>query len=334
MAKKQYTPEEYKAKLDKKAEKNKRFSAAFLKVFAFCLAIAMVYCATSIAFTRTGLYSLGTSNTVATGSQNTDGGESVDEPSMDWGEDNTQTPSTDGNNNDSSNDANNTVNDNSGNTNNDAGSENAGGEATTPTADVTTSKTMQFDLFVKAFTGVKTNAKSATIVKKNNYNYDSHVNAGGVSIIEEAAKGLMGSLLAEEEVNETYTGADIAAEFPPSGATCGLTKEDVKNISCKEEGDYYIITVTVKGSKNPTAGKSVGAVASILTKESIQEPIKNVPVINSLEPNCDYKDTTAEAKIEKSTGNLVEYYFDLPMYLYLGEFSVGLGFEQWWTIAY
>ena len=72
----------------------------------------------------------------------------------------------------------------------------------------------------------------------------------------------------------------------------------------------------------------------MLTKESIQDPIKDVPIINSLEPNCDYHATTAEAKIEKSTGNLVEYYFDLPMYLFMGDYSVGLGFEEWWTVAY
>ncbi len=325
MAKKQYTPEEYKAKLEKKAEKNKRFSSTFLKVLAFCLAIAMVYCASSIAFTRTGMYALGTAGSVATGGEVSDGGESVDgNDSMDWGDTDTQAPSTDSNNTDS----NNTVNDNSSNTNNDT-SNNAGEEK--PSATVMTSKTMQFDLFVKAFTGVKTNAASATIVKKNAYNYNNHVEAGMLSALGET---LMGSLLVEEEVNETYTGADIAGKFPPAGATCGLTKEDVKNITCKEEGDYYIITVTVKGSVNPVAGKSVGSVASIITKESIQEPIKDVPLINSIEPKCDYKDTTVEAKIEKESGNLVEYYFNLPMILFMDSYEIGLGFEEWWTVAY
>ncbi len=325
MAKKQYTPEEYKAKLDKKAEKNKRFSSTFLKVLAFCLAIAMVYCATSIAYVRMGKYSLGTAGSVATGNQNTDGGESVDnDDTMDWGDD-SQTPSTDDNNADS----NNTVNDNSDNSNNDSNN-NAGNEEK-PAATVMTSNTMQFDLFVKAFTGVKTNAASATIVKKNAYNYNNHVVAGMLSSV---AQGLMSSLLKEENVGETYTGADIAANFPPAGATCGLTKEDVKNIACKEEGNYYIITITVKGSVNPTAGQSVGSVASIITKESIQEPISGVPGLNKIEPKCDYKDTTVEAKIEKDSGKLVEYYFNLPMILYMDSYEIGLGFEEWWEIAY
>ena len=304
MAKKQLTPEQYKAKLENKAAKRKKFADLFIKTLAVCVAMVVVYSATSVAFTRIGLATVlkNKTFTVNTQQQSNNSGSSQNNGS------DTQTPA---------------IPDNSE-------TENQGGEAAT----VMTSKTMQFDLFVKAFSGVKTNAKSSTQVKKNAYNYDEHVNAGGNVIIESAGKGLMGSLLKAEETNLTFEGADIAANFPPSGATCGLTKDDIKSIDCKEEGNYYIITVVVKPAKNPKAGEKVGAVASILTKESIQEPIKDVPIINSLEPNCDYQATTAEAKIEKSTGNLVEYYFDLPMYLYMGDYSVGLGFEEWWTVAY
>ena len=304
MAKKQLTPEQYKAKIEKKAEKRKKFANVFLKTIAVCVAIVIVYSATSVAFTRIGLATVlkNKTFTVNTQQQNNNSGSSQNN-----GSDN-QAPAVP----------------------DDSNTDNQGGEAAT----VMTSKTMQFDLFVKAFSGVKTNAKSVTQVKKNAYNYNEHVDAGGNMIIESAGKGLMGSLLKAEETNVTYSGADIAANFPPSGATCGLTKDDIKSIDCKEEGNYYIITVVVKPAKNPKAGEKVGAVASILTKESIQEPIKDVPIINSLEPNCDYQATTAEAKIEKSTGNLVEYYFDLPMLLYMGDYSVGLGFEEWWTVAY
>ena len=304
MAKKQLTPEQYKAKIEKKAEKRKKFATVFLKTIAVCVAIVIVYSATSVAFTRIGLATVlkNKTFTVNTQQQNNNSGSSQNN-----GSDN-QAPAVP----------------------DDSNTDNQGGEAAT----VMTSKTMQFDLFVKAFSGVKTNAKSVTQVKKNAYNYNEHVDAGGNMIIESAGKGLMGSFLKAEETNVTYSGADIAANFPPSGATCGLTKDDIKSIDCKEEGNYYIITVVVKPAKNPKAGEKVGAVASVLTKESIQDTIKDVPIINSLEPNCDYQATTAEAKIEKSTGNLVEYYFDLPMYLYMGDYSVGLGFEEWWTVAY
>lgn len=305
MAKKQHTPEQYKAKLEKKTAKRKMFGNFFLKTLAVCIAIVIVYSATSVAFTRIGLATVVKNKIFTVTSQQQINGNSGSNSN---GGSNTQTPAIP----------------------DDSNTGNQGGEAAT----VMTSKTMQFDLFVKAFTGVKTNAKSVTQLKKNAYNYDEHVDAKGNAIIEAAGKGLMGSLLKPEETNVTYTGADIAANFPPSGATCGLTKDDIKSIDCKEEGNYYIITVVVKPANNPKAGEKVGAVASILTPESIQEPIKDVPIINSLEPNCEYHATTAEAKIEKSTGNLVEYYFDLPMYLFMGDYSVGLGFEEWWKVAY
>lgn len=308
MAKVQLTPEQYKAKLEKKVEKRKRFTKFFLGTIAICVAIAVVYSASIVAYTRIGL-----STMVQKPATNVNAQTPTDtDTNVDWNDSNT--PSTDSNT-----------------PSTDSNTDNQQGDTA---ATVMTSKTMQFDLFVKAFNGVKTNAKSVTQVKKNAYNYDEHVDAGGNMIIESAGKGLMGSLLKAEETNVTYTGADIAGNFPPSGATCGLTKDDIKSIDCKEEGNYYVITVVVKGAVNPTAGEKVGAVASILTKESIQEPIKDVPIINSLEPKCDYKETTAIAKIEKSSGNLVEYYFDLPMYLYMGDYSVGLGFEEWWTVAY
>lgn len=312
MAKKQYTPEQYKEKIEKKVEKRKKFFGLFIKTVAVCSAVAVVYSTTTLAYTKIGLASMAAGSTVvnATVQNNTDNNSNAV-----WNDNtNTSTPV----------DSNDTG---SSNTDNSNGSQ--GAEAT-----VMTSRTMQFDLFVKAFNGVKTNAKSATLTKKNAYNYDNHVDAGGNALVESAGKGLMSSLLKEETPNTTSTGADIAANFPPAGATSGLTKEDIQDISCKEEGNYYVITVVVKGAVNPKAGEKVGAVATILTKESIQDPIKNVPILNSLEPKCDYKATTAIAKIDKNTEQLVEYYFDLPMYLYMGDYSVGLGFQEWWTVAY
>lgn len=314
MAKKIITPEEYKAKLEKKVTKRKRFFEAFLKTLAFALAIALVFSASTIAHTRIEKLSLNktvqTNGGLKNGFEDSgyDNGGSTDSGSAD------NTASTDSGNKDSADSSSNNANANS------ASSEDA----------------KNFDLFVKAFKGVKTNAKSVTYVKKKAYNYNNHVKAN--AIIEAAAAPLLSSLLKEEEVNETYTGADIAAKFPPSGTTCGLTQDDVKKITCKEEGNYYIIEVIVKGSKNPEAGKGVGAVASIITKQQIEDPIKNIPAINSLKPTCDYHDTTARAKIEKSTGNCVEYYCQLPMILTMSNdknaYEIGLGFEDWWTIAY
>lgn len=312
MAKKQLTPEQYKAKLEKKVEKRKKFTNLFIKTVAICVALVVVYCSCVMAYTKIGLASMVQNTSTNVSAQPSDDNDT----NVDWDSNSSSTPSTDSNSTPST----------DSNSSSSSDSQQGSTEAT-----VMTSKTMQFDLFVKAFNGVKTNAASATLVKKNAYNYNNHVKAGMLSSV---AEGLMSSLLKAEDVNETYTGDDIAAKFPPAGATCGLTKDDIKSIECKEDGDYYIITVVVKGAVNPTAGEKVGAVASIITKESIQEPISGVPGLSSIEPKCDYKATTAEAKIEKSTGNLVEYYFDLPMILYMDSYEIGLGFEEWWTVAY
>ncbi len=318
MAKKIITPEEYKAKTEQKKAKRKRFFDAFLKTLALCLAIALVYSATTIAYTRLQVVKPGAS--VNTGNSGVKDG---------FGD-------TDNSTNAGSNDAG--ANSGSTDNNTDAGNSNSADANTGANNDnsANADDTKNFDLFVKSFKGVKTNAKSATLDKKSAFNYNNHIKAS--AIIETVAAPLLSSLLKEEVVGETYTGADIAAQFPPSGVTCNLKQDDVKKITCTEEGNYYIVEVTVKGSKNPKAGESVGAVASIITEQQIADPIKDIPLINGLKPTCDYHDTTVKAKIEKSTGNMVEYYFHLPMILIMADsknsYEIGLGFEQWWTIAY
>ena len=296
MAKKQLTPEEYKAKLEIKEAKKAAFSKTFLSAFAVLLSLVIVFAMVSVAITTTSM--VGGSGAASSAEAPT---EKVEDGShLDWSEDAGE----------------------SGENGEGAGEE-GNGAPTTPIA--------QYRLFMSAFTGVKTNAKSATLVKKNAFNYKNHVKAGALSSLGES---LMGSLLKEESVNATYTGADIAGNFPPAGNTCNLKTDDIADIKCTEEGNYYIITIRVKAETDPEFGYGVGSVASILTKKSIQDPISSVPLINKIEPKCAYDVTEVVAKIEKDTGNLVEYYFNLPMILYMGDFSVGLGFEEWWTVAY
>ena len=344
MAKKQLTLEEYKAKIEKKADKRKRFGNAFIKAFALFIACAIVFSASNIAFTRASLAS-GTATT--NGTPNSEG-TSVDEgEGVDWGDNNTtpggdvQAPSDD--NNTSSGDNQPSNGDQPANTpsgdNQSSGGQSSGGDQPSnnqggnTAASILTSASAQFDYFVKSFTDVKKSAKSVTIVKKNGSNYNGIAEAGMFSGL---LSTLMNSLLKEEEVGEVYTGADIAANFPPSGANSSLDKSAVKKISIKENGDYYEITITVKNETNPTPGKGVGAIASPLTKESIQDPIKDVPGLNKIEPICAYENVSCTAKIEKSTGHMVEYYYNMPLVLSFEgmSYKVGLAFEEWWTVAW
>ncbi len=321
MAKKQLTLEEYKAKAEKKAEKSKNFGKVFLGSIAVLLSLVIVFSAVSLAFTY--MANIGkapvASGSVSSDNSSSNAGEIIDnsgtEETPDW---DAEEPTGDASGDDAaSNDG-----ANGGDNSTNAGESDDKG-LTTPKA--------QYDLFVKAFKGVKTSAKSATLVKKNAYNYKNHVKAGALSALGET---LMGSLLKAEDVNETYTGADIAKNFPPAGQTCNLKTSDIQAINCKEEGSFYVITIKVKAEVNPKFGYGVGSVATILTKESIQEPIANVPLINKIEPKCSYEVTEVTAKIDKATGNMVEYYFNLPMILFMDSYEIGLGFEEWWTVAY
>lgn len=74
MAKKVLTPEEVKAKMEKKSAKRKLFFGTFTKALAFFLAIAMAYSLATIAFTPV----TAPAGTAVQGSQQS-GGESVDE---------------------------------------------------------------------------------------------------------------------------------------------------------------------------------------------------------------------------------------------------------------
>lgn len=315
MAKKTITPEEYKAKLEKKAVKRGKFSDAFLKALALFLACATVYSTTAMANKK-----LAAAQGVSK-SEDTALDIDADIEDIDWGDD-----STDGSaSSDSSTDG--------AETGDSSTSEGATNENPLST------KSAQLNYFIASFTGVKKDATQVVLNKKKGSNYQGIVDAGGSSIIESAGKSLMSSLLKEEVPEEnTFTGDAIMTNFPPAGVTCNLKKDDVKSFDFKEEGDYYVVTVVLLKEVNPKQGYGVGSIASILTKESIQDPIKDVPIINKLEPECAYENVSCTAKIEKSTGKMVEYYVDMPLILSMKSSSttyrVGLEFEEWWTISY
>ncbi|MGN0569228.1 MAG: hypothetical protein ACI4N4_01835 [Candidatus Fimenecus sp.] len=312
MAKKTYTPEEYKAKIEKKKAKHKNFFDTLIKSTALFVGCALVFSATVIAQKRLD-------NTAVAAPVGTTSGEKESEKAMNFGTpDNGSSTDTPANG------------DNAGNNEGSQGSESNSPDA--QSSPVATPKA-QYEYFMKSFTNVKKTAKSATVYKKEGSNYQGIAEAGAFSSV---LSGLMNSLLKSEEPNETYTGDDIMANFPPSGTTCDLKTSNIKSIQCKEEGDYYIITITCVKETNPTAGKGVGAIGSIITRQQIMDPISGIPGLKNLDPTCSYENVNCEAKIEKATGNMVHYYIDLPLILSFEKqgFRVGLEFKEWWNIEY
>ncbi len=172
------------------------------------------------------------------------------------------------------------------------------------------------DLYKKAVNNAKANAKTVTRVKDGALNYNGVAEAGSLS---SAASTLMGMFMVADEAsievkNEPFTNNDI----PPANSNSNLTVAGVEKAECKEEGDYYIVTIVAKNANNPTAGTDgVGSVSSVIEESQITGAIGAVPGLSLSNINIAYENVTAVAKIEKSTGNLVNLKTDAPCYLSL-----------------
>ena len=205
-------------------------------------------------------------------------------------------------------------------------------------------KEEQFKMFVDSFNGVKENASSVTLVTVNVYESEPY---SGPNEFKEDYEAMLQESVGEQVVNQTYTGADIETSFPPVGATCNLTYADVKDFKVTETENYYEISFKVKGETNPTRGKGVGAVATIVTKEELESSMKN-----EIDPNMSdedfrkimkvksrYNDVTVKATIDKATGNMIEYYVDTPYVMEMNmaeilKMNIGIGTAEKWKIAY
>lgn len=307
MAKKQYTPEEYKAKAEKKAEKSKRFFTTFFKVIALCLAIVIVYSATAIAFTRTSLYGVFSSNSVVAGNQNTNN-DYVDNNSGDLGNNNTnndvQAPSTD-NSGDSSD---NTVNNNGGNTNNNS---NNTDNQDKPSADSSKNDKEYLDMYKKAVANARANATSVIRVKDGAINYKGIVEAGPLSSIASTLMGMF--MVADENAIEVKNEPWEKEKLPDASA---LTLNGVQNITREDKGSTYVITVVAKDATNPkTNADGVGSVAGVIEDSQITGAIGSVPLLEIKNINISYEDVTAVATIDKATGNLVALDINAPCIL-------------------
>ena len=210
-------------------------------------------------------------------------------------------------------------------------------------------KEEQLDYFVKSFNNVKVNAKTATLKYNKVYNYNDHIvihpvieglcemvaNPGDPSLKDQLTAEITGEL---NEVNEVYTGDAIDSSFPPANGICNLKMSDISSITFQESDEYYLVSMTVKGKKNPKRNESVGNVATIVTKEDLEAEMSSDDM--EVSADCDYKDAVVKATIEKATGNMVEYSVDYPSIIIMemmglkNAAEVGMGFYEEWYIAY
>lgn len=299
MAKKIVTPEEYKAKQAKKVAKRKRFFDAFLKTLAFCLAIALVYSATTIAYTRIEMLNAGVSTSAGTSSGLKDGFDDVD--SGDSGSTNSGT----------------TDSGNSGSTNNDA-STNSG----TSNGDSATSAADQeiLDMYKKGVNAARTKSSSVIRVKDGALNYKGVAEAGKLS---STLSMLMDMFMVKDKASmEAKNEEWDKTKLPDPSA---LTLNGIQKITREDKGSTYVITVVAKDAKNPKAGADgVGSVAGVIEESQITGAIGSVPGLTLEGISIDYENVTAVATIDKATGNCIALDLDAPCFLNVGYAKVPL----------
>ena len=292
MAKKQYTPEEFKAKVEKSAANKENFSKVFLSSVAVMLALVITFSVVSIAFTFVGKAG---QTTVVSGTVNNGGSTNVpndntaDVPSddvVDVPSDDATAPEDDA-----------TV----------PGDDNA---ADAP-ADEANSDQAALDMFKKAVAAARTKSKSVVRVKDGAINYKNHVKAGGLS---SAATTLMGMFMAKDEASiEVKNEAWDKTKLPDASA---LTLNGIQKITCVDKGSTYVVTVVAKDAVNPKANADgVGSIAGVIEESQITGSISSVPGLKLSNIKIAYENVTAVATIDKATGNLVALNLDAPCIL-------------------
>lgn len=292
MAKKQMTPEEYKAKLEIKAAKGERFSKVFLSSIAVLLSLVIVFSVVSIA--QTTMLTVGKGGAVSVGGNNVSGG-------------NNSTPNGDNSFVDNGN-----VNpDNSGNVDDTTTPDNNGGQTQTPPVAQTNENQEILDMYKTAVANARTKSKSVIRVKDGAINYKGIVEAGGLS---SAASTLMGMFMAKDEASiEVKNEAWDKTKLPNASA---LTLNGVQKISRQDKGNTYVITVVAKNATNPkTNADGVGSVAGVIEESQITGAIGAVPGLSLSNIKIDYENVTAVATVDKATGNLVELKLNAPCVL-------------------
>ena len=294
MAKKQYTPEEFKAKTEKSAANKENFSKVFLSSIAVMLALVITFSVVSIAFTFVGKAG---QTTVVSGAVNNDGSTNVpNDNTSDIPSDNVADVPSDEDATDAPED-----------------------DATVPgddnTADAPSNEAnadqQALDMFKKAVAAARTKSKSVVRVKDGAINYKGHVKAGGLS---SAASTLMGMFMAKDEASiEAKNEAWDKTKLPDASA---LTLNGVQKITCVDKGSTYVVTVVAKDAVNPKAnGDGVGSIAGVIEESQITGSISSVPGLKLSNIKIAYENVTAVATIDKATGNLIALNLDAPCIL-------------------
>lgn len=318
MAKKVLTPEEYKSKMDKKAEKRNRFGKTFLTTFAYALACVIVFASMAIAFTPNNTV------TVSSNSNNV----------------NSNVP----------------ANSQGGDTNNDP-AQNVDPNEPVPTDPVDVKKELSNSstaeevvaYFNSAINLVKPNAKKITLLKEVNSP------AGGIEgnlpkTLTSMADGLIEKNMGEKDLSALDPGMVNAttpeqknAMFPVENETWSskLTAADIEKFDVKDDGKAYTITLNIKADE-PSASTAHGyghngKIFSVIMPSIVTDNAGGAARFIK-EVKTGHKDGYVTVTVDKETGNVTAatYYFVwiLSVKALGADVSIPFGLQKDFTIAW
>ena len=207
-----------------------------------------------------------------------------------------------------------------------------------------TSKAGAIALYQKAHAKVLAEAKSVTRTLDNNTHYKEFLEVGGNSALAGVAKTLMGMFLKANEEPVVHTGADAIKEnFPPSnGSADGLTADMIGKYEVKEEGDNYIVTLTLNSTEeNPDLGDNAAHLVNIVSSKAVEDAAAGFVGFTGL--RNEYIAPSVTATINKTTGQMTELHTICPSYMkfdratvmsFINVDNVGIGlqYETKWTV--
>ena len=323
MAKKQLTPEEYKAKLENKELKAESFSNTFLSVIAVLLAVVIAFSVVSTAHTFAEKAKKNTVTVISDVQQNTNNDEISSESS----------PVTD----DSS------ISDVGGVDAptdvviSDTPSENTETPDDDKKQDSAFSSTEELvEYFNKCANKVKTDATK--VVK----NYEKR-NVDDL-VVPKALESMSGTFINEVMADDTEpivyaTKEEIRENFivPGQDYVSRLKASDVVKADCKDNGKEYVIYFKLKDEKNPKAGSGVGSVCDVIETHEIAEKAPSfLEEFSATYYNCE-----VTATIDKATGKMTHVVYSTPLTMsvvvnLLGTHNVGasITFIKDYSITY
>ncbi len=317
--------------------KTTKFYKFMMAVTSIVVIISMLFCSfTAIKFTK----SFGEASAPADTQQtpaDTNTGDTGNSGATD-----TKAPAADSN--DSSSGDSSTDNSGDSSTGDEGNAETPAPEGAGDASDVTT-KAGAVDLYKKAHAKVLAEAKSVTRTLDNNTHYKEYLEVGGNSTLAGVAKTLMGMFLKANEEPIVHSGADIAANFPPTKNSAeGLTADMIGEFSVKEEGDCYIVKLAINSTEAaPDLGDYSQHLINIVEAKTVEEAAAGFVGFTGL--RNEYIAPSIEAKIEKASGKMLELHTICPSYMkfdratvmsFINVDNVGIGlqYETKWTVQW